>query len=97
MLRLRLNLKLPISLQKKSYPCQNTRNFQSWKKLKHGVDISIAYQNDMSCNVFVTRITEVLARDLKEKLSNAKFISVVTEGSEDASISEKEAGILERC
>ena len=58
---------------------------------KHGVDIGIAYRNDMSCNVFITHIVELLASDLKEKLSNANFFSVLTDGSEDASISEKEA------
>lgn len=58
---------------------------------KHGVDIGTAYRNDMSCNVFITHIAEVLASDLREKLSNVNFFSVLTDGSEDASISEKEA------
>lgn len=58
---------------------------------KHGVDIGTAYRNDMSCNVFISHIAEVLASDLREKLSNVNFFSVLTDGSEDASISEKEA------
>lgn len=44
----------------------------------------------MSCNNFIARIGNELATNL-EKLSNANFFSVLTDGSEDASITEKEA------
>ena len=57
---------------------------------KHGVDVGTAYRNDMSCNIFIKHIGEEIERNLKE-LSNAHFFSVLTDGSEDASISEMEA------
>ena len=41
--------------------------------------------------MFIAHIGEELARKLGEKLSTANFFSVLTDGSEDASITEKEA------
>ena len=58
---------------------------------KHGVDLGNAYRSDKSCNMFIAHIGEELARKLGEKLSTANFFSVLTDGFEDASITEKEA------
>ena len=58
---------------------------------KHGVDLGKAYHSDKSCNMFIANIGEELARKLGEKLSTANFFSVLTDGSEDASITVKEA------
>ena len=41
--------------------------------------------------MFIAHIGEELARKLGEKLSTAYFFSVLTDDSEDASITEKEA------
>ena len=58
---------------------------------RHGVDLGKAYRTDKSCNMFISHIGEELARKLGEKLSTANFFSVLTDGSTDASITEKEA------
>ena len=58
---------------------------------KHGVKIGKSYLNRISCNTFLKYISADLARKLEQKLTNANFFSVLTDGSEDASITEKEA------
>lgn len=58
---------------------------------KHGVDLGKAYRSDKSCNMFISHIGEELARKLGDKLSTANFFSVLTDGSTDTSITEKEA------
>lgn len=58
---------------------------------KHGADIGTAYRNRQSCTNFINCIGEELGKRLQEKISGANFFSVLTDGSEDASVSEKEA------
>lgn len=58
---------------------------------KHGVDIGTAYRNNNSCTSFINYIGKQLENHLEEKLSRANFFSVLTDGSEDASVTEKEA------
>lgn len=58
---------------------------------RHGVTIGTAYRNDMSCSTFIAHIGEEMERNLREQLSSVKFFSVLTDGSEDASVSEMEA------
>ena len=58
---------------------------------KHGVEIGKAYRNRKSCAKFISSIGDHLAKDLENKLSNANFFSVLTDSSEDTSITEKEA------
>lgn len=58
---------------------------------RHGVTIGTAYRNDMSCSTFIAHIGEETERNLREQLSSVKFFSVLTDGSEDASVSEMEA------
>ena len=58
---------------------------------KHGVEIGKAYCNRKSCAKFISSIGDHLAKDLENKLSNANFFSVLTDSSEDTSITEKEA------
>ena len=58
---------------------------------KHGADIGRAYRNRQSGTNFINYIGEELGKRLEEKISGANFFSVLTDGSEDASVSEKEA------
>ena len=58
---------------------------------KHGVEIGNSYRSDNSCNVFINHIGEDLGKNLQKKLLNVNFFSVLTDGSEDASTTEKEA------
>ena len=58
---------------------------------KHGVDIGTAYRNNKSCTTFIDYIGEELGKRLQEKITGVNFFSVLTDGSEDASVSEKEA------
>lgn len=58
---------------------------------KHGADIGRAYRNRQSGTNFINYIGEELGKRLEEKISGVNFFSVLTDGSEDASVSEKEA------
>lgn len=58
---------------------------------RHGVEIGESYRNRKSCAHFISHIANQLAKDLENKLSNANFFSILTDGSQDASITEKEA------
>ena len=58
---------------------------------RHGVSISNAYQNNKSCGVFINYIGKTLSTTLHRKLREANFCSVLTDGSSDVSIKEKEA------
>lgn len=57
--------------------------------------IGKSYLNRISCNTFLKYISADLARKLEQKLTNDKFFSVLTDGSEDASITEKEAAFVQ--
>ena len=58
---------------------------------KHGVDIGTAYRSNKSCTTFVNSIGDELGRKLEEKINEVNFFSVFADGSEDASVAEKEA------
>ena len=58
---------------------------------KHGVNIRTAYRSNKSCPMFINFIGEELGRKLEEKLNEVNFFSVLVDGSEDASVAEKEA------
>ncbi|XP_028409251.1 uncharacterized protein LOC114531839 [Dendronephthya gigantea] len=58
---------------------------------KHGVEIGNSYRSDKSCNIFINHIAQDFGKKLQEKLLNVKFFSVLSDGSEDASTTEKEA------
>ena len=58
---------------------------------KHGADIGRAYRNRQSGTNFINYIGEELGKRLEEKISGVNFFSVLMDGSEDASVSEKEA------
>ena len=58
---------------------------------KHGVVLDSAYRNDSSAGIIIKYIADSIARELKCKLETAPFYSVLTDGSTDSSITEKEA------
>ena len=55
---------------------------------KHGVELGTNYRSDKQCAVFIDCIGEELGSQLQNNLSKAKFLSVLTDGSTDASIIE---------
>ena len=58
---------------------------------KHGVDLGTTYCNEMQAATFITNIGEEFGSQLKQKLSNVNFLSILTDASTDASNIEKEA------
>jgi hypothetical protein len=56
----------------------------------HGVDIGDAYINRIECTEFIDYHGEYLANKLANDLKEAKFYSVLTDGSTDRSVTEKE-------
>lgn len=58
---------------------------------RHGVTVGNAYRNIVSCSEFITSISDELENQLKKKLTTAKFYSVLSDGSTDVAITEKEA------
>ena len=58
---------------------------------KHGVVIGAAYRNDTSAGVIVDFIADSFKSDLKKELDRINFYSILTDGSTDASTTEKEA------
>lgn len=58
---------------------------------KHGVAVGIAYCSDINCGTFIDYMGEELGIKLRQKLTTANFYSVLIDGSEDVSVSEKEA------
>ena len=58
---------------------------------RHDVDLGTAYCNQMEANSFIDSISDDLGSELKQKISVVKCLSVLTDGSTDASNVEKEA------
>ena len=58
---------------------------------KHGVVIGAAYRNDTSAGIIIDYIADSLKVKLKKELEQINFYSILTDGSTDASTSEKEA------
>ena len=57
----------------------------------HRVEIGITYRSDMNCGTFIDYMGEELGIKLYQELSTANFYSILLDGSEDVSVSEKEA------
>ena len=87
--RTKTKFEVPYFVAKEELPLSKYPQLLNLEE-KHGVDLGKAYRSDKSCNMFIAHIGEELARKLGEKLSTANFFSVVTDGSDDASITEKE-------
>ena len=58
---------------------------------RHGVEMGTAYRNRNYGGKMMDYVSESLSNELKQELSNAHFYSVLTDGSTDASVCEKEA------
>ena len=58
---------------------------------KHAVDLGTTYCNEMQAATFITNIGEEFGSQLKQKLFNVNFLSILTDASTDASNIEKEA------
>ncbi|PIK60679.1 putative sperm flagellar protein 2-like [Apostichopus japonicus] len=57
---------------------------------KKGLDVGNSYQNDKSAAVFTSYIANEEANKLKSQLGEAKFFSVLVDGSTDTSVKEVE-------
>ena len=56
----------------------------------HGVDLGHVYNNRKQCAEFVDISAQFIAQQLNEDFTKAKFYSVLTDGSTDKSVTEKE-------
>ncbi|CAB3979843.1 zinc finger 862-like [Paramuricea clavata] len=57
---------------------------------RHGVDLGDVYNNRKQCGEFIDVNAQFIAHQLNEDLTKAKFYSVLTDGSTDNSVTEKE-------
>lgn len=57
---------------------------------RHGVDLGDVYNNRKQCAEFVDINAQFIAEQLNEDLTEAKFYSVLKDGSTDKSVTEKE-------
>ena len=51
---------------------------------KHGIDIGARYRNDHGCASFVESIATDLEENLRSKITNSKFFSLLIDGSTDS-------------
>ena len=58
---------------------------------RHGVHVRKAYRNENTGVIFIDAIGESLATDLKNKIDEVHFYSILTHGSTDSATSENEA------
>ena len=68
-----------------------------WKYLKicalqqkNSLDLGQKYLSDIACGRFVSSIAEDIKSDLKSDVEDARFLSVLSDGSTDAGILEEE-------
>ncbi|KAL3877966.1 hypothetical protein ACJMK2_035607 [Sinanodonta woodiana] len=57
---------------------------------KNSVELGINYKNRFRVKDFVLSISQVLREVIRERLNSSKFISILADGSTDATISEQE-------
>lgn len=72
--------------------CRPVSDFQ-WMcqvDVKKGVDIGQTYRNDKSCKEFIVAMAEVVRKDIEDDLREAKFVSIMSDGSTDVSTIENE-------
>ena len=55
-----------------------------------GVDIGTTYRNHKQAKIFINMIAEVERKQLSERVQNAKFISLISDGTTDMSVTEAE-------
>ena len=75
---------------------KNEMSLNTYQKLlnheeKHGVMLGTAYRNRTSGTLMIDFIAESLRNDFKKKFDKANFYSLLSDGSTDASVTEKEA------
>ncbi|XP_071835235.1 zinc finger protein 862-like [Apostichopus japonicus] len=60
------------------------------QEMRHGVKLRGAHLNEKGCREFTECINDAMVEDLKNKIKNTAFYSVLTDGSTDSGILEKE-------
>ena len=58
---------------------------------KNGVDMGVNYQNRQVASAFIKSIAEVQRQDTMRSLKEARFFSIMADGSTDRSIAEQES------
>jgi hypothetical protein len=56
-----------------------------------GVDTGTMYHNDKSCKVFIESIASIKEQSIVEAAANARFLTVLADGSTDCSVTEQES------
>ncbi len=62
-----------------------------------GLDVGTTYLNNNSGKVFTEKIGKVISEGIKEDLGEAKFMSVLCDGSTDSSVAENEIVYIRTC
>ncbi|XP_013387851.1 zinc finger protein 862 [Lingula anatina] len=62
-----------------------------------GLTVGKTYRNDKQCKIFIKAIAEVERQKIEDELRNAKFISVLCDGSVDVSVTENEVVYTRFC
>ena len=57
---------------------------------KHGVDVGTSYISDKYAKIFTDCVGNSLKNELKQELSNAKYFSILMDGSTDCAVMEQE-------
>ncbi len=76
-------------VSKKELPFTVYEDLISLEK-RHGVDLGDVYNNRKQCGEFIDVNAQFIAHQLNEDLTKAKLYSVLTDGSTDKSVTEKE-------
>ena len=82
---------MDIAYIKRAIPFSNFGALCSMEK-KHGVSLgcTCTYQNDVGCNDMVMCIGQCIENELKKALAEAKYFSILMDGSTDCSAVESE-------
>lgn len=76
-------------LGKEELPFSKFSSIVNLEKL-HGVDLGTTYLNRLAAKAFTMSIGHVMIESVKEELKQALYVSLMTDGSTDASVKEKE-------
>ena len=88
--RMRLKFETALFIAKEELPLTKFEKVLDLEK-HHGVKVGEAYKNNKQAGVFIDCIGETIKSGLAKRLSHAKFLSVLCDGSTDSSVKEQEA------
>ena len=88
--RTRLKFETALFIAKEELPLTKFEKVLDLEK-HHGVKVGEAYKNNKQAGIFIDCIGETIKSGLAKRLSHAKFLSVLCDGSTDSSVKEQEA------